>query len=324
MQPAINAKSFDLMKMLLALLQVLVLCLPLAAQETKSKAKAKQANTDDMWVVSPVTELPSGVTHHTFRSDSMKRDVGYCLYLPPRYQQDMGQRYPVIYHLHGAGGNETRSVYSASVLNEGILAGKLPEIIMVFPNGGRSTMYQDSSDGRFMAETMMMKELIPHIDTTYRTIADRKARCIEGFSMGGRGATHLAMRHPDMFGSLFNQSGNVYHVSDVSKAPNLYLGSDRETLEANDPFLNLIKNLDFIKANLRIQVACGTADPEHLATVREYHDALKSAGVSHHYFEVADLDHNQKKMIDGRKATWFEFQIESLKLNQIPLRYLQP
>jgi hypothetical protein len=39
-------------------------------------------------------------------------------------------------------------------------------------------MYQDSSDGRFVAETMMMKELIPHIDMTYRTIADLKARCI--------------------------------------------------------------------------------------------------------------------------------------------------
>jgi enterochelin esterase-like enzyme len=153
-----------------------------------------------------VTKLPSGVTHHTFRSDSMKRDLGYFLYLPPRYQQDKGQRYPVIDHLHGAGGNEKRSVYSASVLNEGILAGKLPEIIIVFPNGGRSTMYQDSSDGLFVAETMMMKKLIPHIGTTYRTIADLKARCIEGFSMGGRGFTYLAMRHPDMFGSLFNQS----------------------------------------------------------------------------------------------------------------------
>ncbi len=65
-------------------------------------------------------------------------------------------------------------------------------------------MYQDSSDGRFVAETMMMKELMPHIDMTYRTIADRKARCIEGFSMGRRCYTHLAMRHPEMFGSLFN------------------------------------------------------------------------------------------------------------------------
>lgn len=312
------------MKQLLAALQLLVVCLPLPAQEVKSKTKTNQANTDDMWVASPVPQLPPGVTHHTIRSDSMKRDVGYCLYLPPRYGQDKEQRYPVIYHLHGAGGNETRSVYSASVLNEGILAGRLPEIIMVFPNGGRSTMYQDSGDGRFLAETMMMRELIPHIDTTYRTIADRKARCIEGFSMGGRGSTHLAMRHPDMFGSLFNQSGNVYHVSDVSRAPNFYLGSDPERLKANDPYLNLIKNLDFIKANLRIQVACGTADPEHLTTVREYHDVLTNAGVPHQYFEVQDLDHNQKRMIDGRKHTWFDFHVESLKSNKISLRYLTP
>ncbi len=175
-----------------------------------------------------------------------------------------------------------------------------------------------------MAETMIIKELIPHIDATYRTIADRKARCIEGFSMGGRGSTHLAMRHPEMFGSLFNQSGNVFHVSDVSRAPNTYLGGDPARLKANDPYLNLQKKLDDIKAHLRIQVACGTADADHLITVREYHEALTQAGVPHSYFEVEGLDHNQKKMIDGRKATWFDFQIESLKLNHIGLHYLKP
>jgi enterochelin esterase-like enzyme len=290
----------------------------------KAKKKPNPTNTDDMWVTSPLPELPPNVTHHTFRSDSMQRDVGYCLYLPPGYAKDEKRRYPVIYHLHGAGGNETRSVYSASVLHEGILAGKLPEMIMVFPNGGRSTMYQDSGDGRFMAETMMIKELIPHIDATYRTLADRQARCIEGFSMGGRGSTHLAMRFPELFASLFNQSGNVYHVSDVSKAPSAYLGSDPERLKANDPYLNLEKNLAYIQANLRIQVACGTADPDHLITVREYHEALTKAGMPHSYFEVEGLDHNQKKMIDGRKATWFDFHLESLRLNHIDLHYLKP
>ena len=310
------------MRFLVTALLLLFLCPLLHAQ--KAKKKASPTNSDDMWVTSPVPELPANVTHHTFRSASMKREVGYCLYLPPGYAKDEKRRYPVIYHLHGAGGNETRSVYSASVLHEGILAGKLPEMIMVFPNGGRATMYQDSGDGRFMAETMMIKELIPHIDTTYRTLADRKARCIEGFSMGGRGSTHLAMRFPELFGSLFNQSGNVYHVSDVSKAPNTYLGSDAERLKANDPYLNLEKNLAFIKTDLRIQVACGTADPDHLATVREYHAALTKAGVPHSYFEVEGLDHNQKKMIDGRKATWFDFHIESLKLNHIDLHYLKP
>lgn len=305
-------------------LLVLVLSTSVFAAKPKSKAKANQTNTDDMWVTSPVPELPANVTHHTFRSTSMNREVGYCLYLPPSYEKSPQLRFPVIYHLHGAGGNETRSVYSAAVLHEGIVAGRWPEIVMVFPNGGRSTMYQDNGDGRFMAETMMIKELIPHIDSTYRTIADRKARCIEGFSMGGRGSTHLAMRYPELFGSLFNQSGNVYHVSDVSKAANPYLGNDTERLEANDPYLNLLKNLDFIKANLRIQVACGTADPDHLTTVREYHAALTDAGVPHNYFEVEGLDHNQKKMIDGRKATWFDFHIESLKHNQIDLHYLKP
>jgi enterochelin esterase-like enzyme len=310
------------MRFLVTALLLFSLCPPLHAQ--KEKKKANPTNSDDMWVTSPVPELPPNVTHHTFTSASMKREVGYCLYLPPGYEKDTQRRYPVIYHLHGAGGNETRSVYSASVLHEGILAGKLPQMIMVFPNGGLATMYQDSGDGRFMAETMMIQELIPHIDTTYRTIADRKARCIEGFSMGGRGSTHLAMRFPELFGSLFNQSGNVYHVSDVSKAPNTYLGSDVERLKTNDPYLNLEKNLAFIKANLRIQVACGTADPDHLVTVREYHAALTKAGVPHSYFEVEGLDHNQKKMIDGRKATWFDFHIESLKLNHIDLHYLKP
>jgi enterochelin esterase-like enzyme len=283
--------------------------------------KATGGNTDDMWVTSPVPTLPTNVTHHTFRSASMKRDVGYCVYLPPGYAKDTGRRYPVIYELHGANGDETRMVYSATVLHEGILKGRVPEIVMVFPNGGRSTMYQDSGDGRFMAETMVIKDLIPHIDATYRTIADRKARCIEGFSMGARGATHLAMRYPEMFGSLFNQSGNVYHVS---QTPNPYLGDDPERLKANDPYLNLTKNRDFIKANLRIQVACGKDDPDHLITVREYHAALTAAGVPHSYFEVEGLGHNQKKMIDGRKATWFDFHVESLKGNQVALHYLKP
>lgn len=288
------------------------------------KPKPNQVNTDDMWVQSPVPELPAGVTHHTYRSEAMKRDVGYCLYLPPGYEKNPTRRYPVIYHLHGAGGNECRSVYSAKVLHEGILAGRWPELIMVFPNGGRSTMYQDSADGRFMAETAFIKELMPHIDTTYRTIAEPKARCIEGFSMGGRGSTNLAMKHPELFGSLFNQSGNVYHVSDKSKLPNPYLGDDPERLRANDAFLNLQKNLAAIKSGLRIQVACGTADPEHLTSVREYHAALTAAGMPHSYFEVEGLAHNQQKMIEGRKDTWFDFHIDSLRLAGVTLHYLKP
>jgi enterochelin esterase-like enzyme len=291
------------------------------AQTKKAPAqKANQANSPDMWVARPLpATLPAGVSHHTYRSAAMQCDVGYCLYLPPSYAKDTARRYPVIYNLHGAGGNETRTLHNAEVLDEGIRAGRWPEMIMVFPNGGRATMYQDSGDGRYLAETTFVKELIPHIDATYRTIADRKGRCIEGFSMGGRGATHLAMKHPQLFCSLFNQAGNVYSTVEMAKtaAPNewpvSYLGNDPAHLLANDVYANLQKNLADIKAHLRIQLACGTADDGHLKTVREYHAALTRAGVEHTYWEVEGLGHNQRQMIQGRRNTWFDFHVAALR-----------
>lgn len=304
------------------------LCDRVFSADAKKQTKANQTNTDDMWVAKPLpASFPTNVTHHTYRSAVMKRDVGYCIYLPPGYGTDTTRRYPVIYNLHGAGGNETRTVFNAEVLHAGILAGKWPELIMVFPNGGRSTMYQDSADGRFPAETTFVKELMPHIDATYRTIADRTGRCIEGFSMGGRGSTHLAMKHPQLFCSLFNQAGNVYHASELAKTvaptdwPVNYLGTDPAHLLANDPFANLTKDLAAIKANLRIQVTCGTADDGHLPTVREYHAALTKAGVEHTYWEVEGLDHNQRKMIEGRRNTWFDFHVESLRKAGASLHY---
>lgn len=304
---------------------LLVLALLLAgasaeAQQKNGKTQSNQTNTDDMWVakVDPTT-LPTGVTHHTYRSAAMKRDVGYCLYRPPGYAKDTTKRYPVIYNLHGAGGNETRTVYSAQVLHEGIVAGRWLEMIMVFPNGGRSTMYQDSADGRFPAETTVIKELIPHIDATYRTIAARQGRCIEGFSMGGRGSTHLAMKHPDLFCSLFNQAGNVYPTSAMTGAefadkwPATYLGTDQARLLDNDSFKLLEKNLAQIKGRLRIQVACGTQDDGHLPTVRDFHQALLKHDVDHTYFEIEGLAHNQKQMIDTYQPIWFDYHVESLR-----------
>ena len=140
--------------------------------------------------------LPTGMTHHTYRSKVMGCEVGYCIYLPPGYDQEPNQRYPVIYNLHGAGGNEVHSQNNAKVLQEGIVSGKLPPMIMVMPNGGQYSFYKDSYDKKVMAESTLIGELIPHIDQTYRTIAAQHGRCIEGHSMGGRGATRLAMKHP--------------------------------------------------------------------------------------------------------------------------------
>ncbi len=301
-----------------------------AFAQQPQKPKAGEMNTDDMWVAKVVPKaLAPHITHHSYHSEAMQREVGYSLYLPPGYDKETAFRYPVIYHLHGAGGNELRAINSAQVLNAGITAGRLPEIIMVFPNGGRSTMYQDSADRRFLAETTFIKELIPHIDSSYRTIPERRGRCIEGFSMGGRGSVHLAMKHPTLFCSLFDQAGNVFPVASMPKDtpadayPFSYLGNDPARLQDNDSYLNLHKNLDQIKGGLRIQIACGTRDPEHLPTVRQFHEELVKSGIDHTYLELENLGHNQNLMIDRLKPVWFDYHVESLKRAGVELHLLK-
>src|SRR5947208_5545063 len=134
------------------------------------------------WVNEPNPgTLPVGVKHHTFFSKALNREVGYCIYLPPGYATETTRRYPVIYNLHGAGGNELHSFTDAKVLHDGIVAGRWPPMIMVLPNGGQATFYKDSADGKLPAETLIIREFIPYVDATYRTIAARGGRAIEGF-----------------------------------------------------------------------------------------------------------------------------------------------
>jgi len=275
---------------------------------------------DTRWVnPPPAGQLPVGVSHHSYQSKSLGKEVGYTIYLPPDYARSPGQRYPVIYNLHGAGGDELHGFEEARVLESGIRSGKLPRMIQVMPNGGKGTYYKDSRDGKWPAETMIMREVIPLIDSTYRTIANREGRAIEGFSMGGRGSTRLAIKYPDMFCSLFNQAGNVPHTAndfDPSKPdvyPNFYLGTDKARYEENDVFLLLKKNLAKIKDRLRIQVWCGTADAGHIATVREFHQALREVAIDHTYMEIEGLAHKRVEMVAQFADIWFDYHVESFR-----------
>lgn len=276
-------------------------------------------NSSTVWVNPPKAALPAGVSHRTYLSKAMGRDIGYLIYLPPSYGVETAARFPVIYNLHGAGGNELSRQFVAEVLHEGIVAKRWPPMILVMPNGGKYTFYKDSANGKYLAETTFLHELIPHIDQTCRTVATRAGRAIEGFSMGGRGSTRLAMKYPAMFCSLFNQAGNVYHTAeqyDPSKPdqyPNNYLGKDRARYIDNDSFLLLRKNLDAIRAGLRIQILCGTRDEGHIATVREFHQALLDAGVDHTYVEVEGLAHEQAKIIDRYRTIWYAYHAESFR-----------
>jgi len=264
--------------------------------------------------------LPQGTQHLTFPSDLVKQNVGYCVYLPPSYNTETDRRYPVIYNLHGNGGNEFTGLEAIVVLNEGIRAGRWPEMIMVLPNGGHSTFYKNSADGRFPIESIFITEFLPFIDRTYRTIAEHHGRCIEGFSMGGRGATRLAVKYPELFCSLFCQAGNVPHLlqaydeADPPTRKQLLLGEDRANWEKDDVYAVTQKNAGRIKAGLRIQIACGTKDGGHLPTIRDFHQHLVELNIDHTYIELEGLGHKRTQMIELLKPVWFNYHVESMRL----------
>ena len=152
------------------------------------------------WVNTSKKALAAGVVQATFRSESMGLDVGYCVYLPPGYEEAKDVRYPVVYHLHGGRpGSELKSVGLAEFVDAAIKAKTIQPTIYVFPNGGPMSWYNYPQVKNGQGEDVFVKELIPHIDKTYRTVATRDGRGIEGFSQGGRGTTRIMFKYPELF-----------------------------------------------------------------------------------------------------------------------------
>ena len=140
-------------------------------------------------------------TDLTIDSKILGRKVNYSITLPKSYVSDKDRRYPVVYMLHGYG--DDNNSWNGNWLhgNDKIIALEeqgLSDMIYVFPQGF-TTYYCNFYTGAFNYMDMFIEELIPYIDATYRTIADRQHRSITGYSMGGFGAMALALKHPETF-----------------------------------------------------------------------------------------------------------------------------
>jgi S-formylglutathione hydrolase FrmB len=134
-------------------------------------------------------------------STLLGRSVDVCVVLPSAYNAS-SKRYPTLYFLHGLFENERSWSERGGhqVLEELRAQGEIGDFLVVLPNGGK-TFYVNSYDGRDRYEDFFIQELVPRIDRKYRTMPSAQARGISGTSMGGYGALHLAMDHPDVFGS---------------------------------------------------------------------------------------------------------------------------
>ena len=138
----------------------------------------------------------------TVKSAILKMDRKYSVYLPAGYNES-DRSYPVLYLLHGSGDDHTGWVQFGQVQNiadrvitEG-LAG--PMIIVMTDANTGVRGYFNAIQGNFNYEDFFFKELIPHIEKTYRVRSERRYRAVSGLSMGGGGTIFYALHQPDVF-----------------------------------------------------------------------------------------------------------------------------
>jgi len=160
-------------------------------------------------------DLPGGsrIEFRSFDSPSLKGNGEYSIFLPPSYRKGARQ-YPVVYFLHGLFNDHTSwTVTQGGSLPEQLerlmLDGKIPELVMVHPKGERS-FYTNYRDGSLKYEDFVVRDLVGQVEATYRARKDRKARAIDGTSMGGHGALKIAFKYPDRYGAVAGHSPIIF------------------------------------------------------------------------------------------------------------------
>jgi enterochelin esterase-like enzyme len=233
----------------------------------------------------PLDRAEGIIEDQYFRSALNDRDLLIKVYTPPGYGTSM-RRYPVVYNLHGAGGGSPQRQWARTrtTLKEAVETGKVPPMIYVFVDGLGDTFFVDYADGSVKAESMIVRELIPYIDGKYRTVADRRSRAIDGFSMGGAGALRLATAHPDLFGTVVSYGAAVIKTS-------------KNGGESATNWAVLDKQADAIRSKLRIRMVCGDADGLYPLNV-EYKNTLLQRNIPVDWVSVPGVAHDTKGLFD--------------------------
>jgi diacylglycerol O-acyltransferase/trehalose O-mycolyltransferase len=160
--------------------------------------------------------------------------VDVAVVLPVGYQRHQKRRYPVVYLLHGAQGDEDSWIEYGGLMADTAARPRRQRAIVVMPRMGVITgLAVDWVDGHRRDATLVGKRLVRRIDRTYRTKSDRRYRAVAGYSGGGLSAAHLAERFPRTFGQLGVFSGAVDLRNPANEWP-AYLGFEAEKLCAGD------------------------------------------------------------------------------------------
>jgi enterochelin esterase-like enzyme len=221
------------------------------------------------------------------------------VYTPPDYDTNREARYPVLYLQHGGGEDERGWPNQGRVgiiLDNLIAAGKAKPMLVVMEQGYARKLGEPEvplrppvagaqgtpPDFRRMfaaLDEVFIKDLIPMIDATYRTIPNRENRAMAGLSMGGMQSFLIGLNHLDTFASIGGFSGAG--------------GGFGGPIDLKTAYNGAMANADDFNKRMRlIWLGIGTTEPQRMyESVNNYHQALEKGGIKHVYYESPGTSH---------------------------------
>ena len=187
------------------------------------------------------------------------------VYLPPSYDKNKKEKFPVLYLQHGWGENETSWPVQgcAGLIMDNLIAeGKIKPFIVVMTYG-MTNDFKFGTIGQFTAkefETVLCDELIPYIDANFRTKTDKWNRAMAGLSMGGMETKLITLRRPELFGSWGLLSGGQYAPDEIKDTKLVkYIFESCGSKESPDAIKKSVEALQAAGYNAEGHVSEGTA-----------------------------------------------------------------
>lgn len=233
-----------------------------------------------------IKNVPHGLVSQSWYYSNIRDEWRRCMvYTPAEYYNDPTKRYPVLYLQHGMGENETSWSNQGKmnlIMDNLIAEGKAKPMIVVMDNGNIESFNIKQGESRVEAmkrfggqfPSILVEEIIPHIDANFRTLTDRENRAMAGLSWGGLLTFNTTLNNIDKFSYIggFSGAGSI----DLNNLDTVYGGVFKDRKAFNNKV-----HLFFL----------GIGSEEHPERTKNLSDGLNSAGINTVYYESPGTAH---------------------------------
>ncbi|MDH6313754.1 enterochelin esterase-like enzyme [Parabacteroides sp. PFB2-10] len=230
--------------------------------------------------------VPHGRVNESWYYSTIRKEWRHCfVYTPPSYDKEPNKKYPVLYLQHGMGENETSWSQQGNmnfIMDNLIAEGKAVPMIVVMDNGNievfKTAPGEDPNQARqkFGADfpDILLKEIIPHIESNFRALTDRENRAMAGLSWGGLQTFNITLNNLDKFS----------HIGGFSGAGSINLN------QLDEAYGGVFKDKKAFNEKVHV-FFLGIGSEERPERTRNLSEGLKAAGINNVYYESPGTAH---------------------------------